>query len=306
VELLVVIAIIAVLVALLLPAIQKVREAANRTTCQNKLRQLAIACHNFYEINGHFPAGGLTTATGCQLVGAEATAGRASWTVQLLPYIEETVKYQSYNLNAGFTTLNWTTGAPNWPQQFGRNQKYECPSDPRNGRVPSNINYHACQGGGVTADQACTAGADSTRKFFHNGIFYANSKTSVADVTDGTSTTILIGETRYTMTREDRRKLAADEAWQGWDSAIRSHPESGTGNFSGPMNLCATHLALNSGPKNVTGFGIMTTTFGSYHIGGANFAFADGSVVFLTDNIDLATYRSMGQRADGMIIGGIP
>jgi prepilin-type N-terminal cleavage/methylation domain-containing protein/prepilin-type processing-associated H-X9-DG protein len=302
IELLVVIAIIATLIGLLLPAVQKVREAANRSACQNKLKQLALACHNYYEANGTFPTGGITTATGCPLVGDETNSSRASWTVLILPYIEEQARYESYNLNGSFAPLKWSPSA-NLAKQFTRNPKFECPSDLRNFRNPSGIDYFACQGGGATpsgpTNWYCYANTDSTRRFFLNGIFYPNSKITTADVSDGTSNTILIGETRYAYLREERRKVATDDAWQGWDSALRAYLN---GDYSVPMNLCATNNPINSAAAS--NLGVMTSTFGSYHVGGANFAFADGSVTFLTNSIDLATYRSLGQRADGVVTTG--
>jgi prepilin-type N-terminal cleavage/methylation domain-containing protein/prepilin-type processing-associated H-X9-DG protein len=302
IELLVVIAIIGVLIALLLPAVQKVREGANRSRCQNNLRQLALALHNYHGQNEQFPPGGHTTATGCNLVGNEDTSSRAGWTVLILPFLEDDDRYRTYNLNASFAPLAWSTSSVNRPQQFTRNPRFECPSDPRNGSQ-SNNNYFACQGGGVTP--ACTATDPFAlqRMFFYNGIFHANSKTRIMDIRDGSSLTILIGESRYAMTQSNRVMLPPpqNDAYQGWDSPLRGY--SGAA-FSIPLNLCATRNPINSG--GAAAFDTMTSTFGSYHIGGAHFAFADGSIHFLTEGIDLAAYRSLGQIADGAPMGSVP
>lgn len=113
IELLVVIAIIAILVSLLLPAIQKVREAANRTTCSNKLKQLALACHNYESVNGHLPTGAavhgyVNSSTIIPLTGVAATMplydtvmNGPGWTVSILPYLEQSALYSTFNISRG-------------------------------------------------------------------------------------------------------------------------------------------------------------------------------------------------------------
>jgi prepilin-type N-terminal cleavage/methylation domain-containing protein/prepilin-type processing-associated H-X9-DG protein len=302
IELLVVIAIIAILIGLLVPAVQKVRDAAARATCQNNLKQLALALHNYHDANRRFPPGGITSGTGCNLVGNENTSSRAPWTVLILPYIEEDNQFRIYNQNAAFAPLAWTpaSAAPNRQVQFSRNVKFECPSDPRN-NGQSNNNYFGCQGGGVTPECTALDPGALQRMFFRNGVFFANSRTRITDIRDGSSNTLLIGETKYAMTKNDRHRSIVDDAWQGWDSAIRAY---GGATFSIPMNLCATRNPINSGAA--AAFDTMTSTFGSYHTSGANFAFGDGSIRFLTQDIDLALYRSLGPIADGGPLGGVP
>src|SRR5262245_55451327 len=111
IELLVVIAIIAILIGLLVPAVQKVREAADRAACQNNLKQLALALHNYHGDYRRFPPGGITNGTGCNLVGNENTGSRAPWTVLILPYIEEGNQHRIYDLNASFAPLARSTSS---------------------------------------------------------------------------------------------------------------------------------------------------------------------------------------------------
>ena len=297
IELLVVIAIIAILIAMLVPAVQKVREAAARTQCQNNIKQLALAMHSYHEAYKKFPPGGVTSATGCNLVGTEDSSSGPPWTVLILTYIEGSDQYNAYNLKGSFAPLAWSTGSNNFSKQFTRNIRYECPSDIR-GRGQSLICYFACQGGGVTPDCAATDASATQRMFFYNGVFFANSAVKIREILDGTSQTILIGESKYAMTKEDRLKTASDNAYQGWDSAIRGYAG---GSFSTPLNLCATRNPINAGSQ--AAFDTMTSTFGSYHANGANFALADGSVQFLTQDIDINIYRTLGSRNDGAPTG---
>jgi prepilin-type N-terminal cleavage/methylation domain-containing protein len=318
IELLVVIAIIGTLIALLLPAVQKVREAAQRSTCQNKLRQLAIACHAYHDALGSIPPAADTTATGCKLVGPAESSTRAPWTVLILPYIEEDARYQTYDLSptGWFAPMFQNNSSTNFAKQFGRNPKYECPSDPRNGRVPSNNNYFACQGGGAAtptdpalSPPGCTANMSIGRMFFQNGMFYANSRVRFADVSDGTTNTVMLGESKYLFTKADADRVfpapsGNNTTWQSWDSPLRAYP---MGDFSIAINVSATARQMNSFTSlTAQFFEPQTSTFGSYHIGGANFALGDASVRFLTNNIDLVLYRSLGAVADGLPIGGVP
>jgi prepilin-type N-terminal cleavage/methylation domain-containing protein len=300
VELLVVIAIMAVLIGLLLPAVQVARETANRAKCQNNLKQLALALHHYHDIAATFPPGGITTATGCLLNGNPSTDARAGWTVLVSPFLEGVNRYATYNQNASFAPMGWDTTAANYTKQFSRNLQFECPSDPRN-TGQSNNNYFGCQGGGATP--ACIS--INQRMFFMNGVFFANSHTRMADLTDGSTNTLLLGESRYLMTKQDRHSYIADDAWQGWDSPLRPWPAGTT--YAIPQNLCAARNPINSGtggPPNY--FDYMTSTFGSYHRGGASFALADGSVQFLNESIDLTLFRSLGAIADGQPAGDVP
>src|SRR6478735_2694308 len=139
IELLVVIAIIAILIALLVPAVQKVREAAARTQCSNNLKQIALATHSYYDSYTKFPPAyqfdRLSTSDPCNQ--PDVTA-RMSWALMILPYIEESTRYQQLNPTAEFFSLRFDRGEPNKPTQTARNPKFECPSDPNSNATNAN------------------------------------------------------------------------------------------------------------------------------------------------------------------------
>jgi hypothetical protein len=197
------------------------------------------------------------------------------------------------------------SGGGNAPRQFKKNDNFLCPSHTANAASPfGNTNYYGCQGGGPDPAtprlQACQGTAG--RPFFHNGIFHSNSKYDIAHLRDGASNVVLIGETRYSPYMDARGQNNFGNAGVGWDSALRYYPKS-IGGFGMPLGLCATNAGINSSSHDSTKTWpahVALTTFGSQHPGGAGFAMADGSTCFLSESIDLALYRTLGQRASRM------
>jgi prepilin-type N-terminal cleavage/methylation domain-containing protein/prepilin-type processing-associated H-X9-DG protein len=273
VELLVVIAIIGMLAGLLLPAVQAARESARRIQCTANLKQIGLALLRRLDAKGSFPAGYL--ATGAYVDGATDTSPGWGWAAQILPYIEEENLY----LTIGF----------NVPIEHAQNaaaiqtivHPYLCPSDlspdgtlsafpvpdgfgsPVATAAPSS--YSACVGG----DESGTS--DSVGL----GIFYRNSHTRMAEITDGTSHTILVGEHAWANTQG---------IWAGAISGavcLRGplNPCPGSGAASYPAaTLVQSHSHLNNTNTDTDG-GL--DDFSSMHPGGSNFLFADGSVHFL-------------------------
>jgi prepilin-type N-terminal cleavage/methylation domain-containing protein/prepilin-type processing-associated H-X9-DG protein len=302
IELLVVIAIIAILIGLLLPAVQKVREAAARTQCTNNLKQIGLAMHNYHNTNQSFPSG--YQATVAYSGGRTDTTPGWGWAAFILPYLEQNALYQQLNLGSPVQNSSAITTMV---------KVYLCPSDltpsaafsvpdaftnPIVQAAPSS--YAACIGG----DESDT---DAETGF---GIFYRNSQTRITDITDGTSDTILVGE----------------RAWGNvngiWAGAINNGvclrgqqnpcPGSGAGSYPAPT-LVQAHSHLNNTTTDSDG-GL--DDFSSRHIGGSNFVFADGSVRFLrsipSDNPvgsplgqytpDSLIFQAMGTRANGEIV----
>lgn len=291
VELLVVIAIIGVLIGLLLPAVQAAREAARRSSCSNKIRQLATALLTYESSQTQFPPGGTTTVTGhCGLDGNTNSDARAPWTVLILPAMEGQAQYDRYDLNVAFAPMKGQTGG-NRSQQFQPNADFKCPSDPNSAGDKHTSNYFGCQGGGTS--HACAYG---DRYVYSNGILHPNSKTKMKDITDGTTNVFLVGESKYGLHQD----ASPTNNSQSWDSGLRVYAAC----CQIPLGLCAARDGLNSSkhdPSQSHQYGILTRVFGSTHPGGGHFAMADASVTFLNDSIDLAVYRLLGQRASGAV-----
>jgi prepilin-type N-terminal cleavage/methylation domain-containing protein/prepilin-type processing-associated H-X9-DG protein len=306
VELLATIAIIGLLVGLLLPAVQSARESARRSTCLNKIKQLGLACLQYNTQNGSFPPGGvvrldatLTDTQKCQLTGSSAMVGGPPWAVLILPFMDGQSRYDSYDIDGAFARSFGEVGAviPNSTKQFKFNTDFVCSSDPNTASSRhGGTNYFACQGGGPDPStpslRACVA---SGRYFFHNGIFFANSKITAGHVLDGMSNVILIGETRYAPL------IALDPSPPGigWDSSLRWYKNNGESAM--PLGLCATNNGINSERLDPRDPGYwysnyIVGTFGSRHPGGASFTMADGSTHFVSESISLDLYRRLGQR----------
>jgi len=351
IELLVVIAIIAVLIGLLLPAVQKVREAAARAKCSNNLKQLALALHNYHDSFQMFPPGvslppGVNkTAGGCfygnaggaNNGGGNAPFSGAPWTVRALPYVEQQALSNmavNQDYRNGFPFSATETTAANWKLTFqDAPSVFRCPSvvdgippwvDQRTLAFPAadapftwdqmfpKLNhYFGCQGGGsppgtaTTSNQDCCCGGSAVSGVclasFKNGILTVDSQNTMSSIADGTSNTILLGESFY-FTQEPNRT---------WAQGFRT--KNASNNF--PVNLAATAQPINGAeayfkanqPMSGASLNlhniILTQFFGSYHTGGAQFAMADGSVHFLTQNINMTVYRYMGTMADGQPVG---
>lgn len=278
IELLVVIAIIAVLIALLLPAVQQAREAARRSACQNNLKQLGLALHNYHDVHKVFPPGQLR---GRNPVTAIEHGNGASWGTMILPYMDQGPLYNSLNFSIGlFEGTNKTV-----IQGISGLEVVICPSDAERPRTRSihgtaDVNYMlsipATSYFGSTG--AFNNWSDSTNARLAGGFFTTDPAipTSVASITDGTSNTISVGEQTY--------KVWTGGSWLGVQQATQT-PATGTD------TACCQDWFLHMGlykisNEFITGMTNTSWRFGSNHTGGAQFLFADGSVHFISENID--------------------
>ena len=298
IELLVVIAIIAVLIGLLLPAVQKVREAAARMACQNNLKQIGLGLHNYHDANKVLPPGFLATMPYSD--GATDTVLGWGWSAYILPFIEQDNLYRQ---------LNFSKPVQNSPSIQTMVKVYLCPSDVVPAAAFSVLDafgssiamaapscYAACCGG----DESDTAGPTGM------GILYRNSRTVLTDVTDGTSSTIMVGERSW----GNANGIWAGAVNNGVILRGKQNPCPGGGAGSYPASvLVQAHSHLNNATTDTDG-GL--DDFSSRHTGGSNFVFADGSVRFLRsvsgDNSDGSYTRdgvilqSMGTRANGEVV----
>ena len=260
IELLVVIAIIAVLIGLLLPAVQKVRAAAARSQCANNLKQIGLGCHNYYDNHKRLPPGWVVTPE------IQPQPGWP-WTVLILPYIEQEQLYKTLNPD-----LTLPDGPPNPPpaELQAPLPVYRCPADPGADTSP----FYDLYG---TSNYVCNRALFGPDLSDHHP---ANLRLS--DITDGASYTLMVGE------RDGYRTFAAD-----WVAALPKGTNDSTGSFEGRPGR-----GMNS-PYNVNGpfppanaddvFNYpQRLEFSSMHDGNVvGFVFADGSVHFLSDTIDV-------------------
>jgi prepilin-type N-terminal cleavage/methylation domain-containing protein/prepilin-type processing-associated H-X9-DG protein len=321
IELLVVIAIIAVLISLLLPAIQKVREAANRVTCQNNLKQIALATMNYHGTAGTFPPGVY------QLPFAAAPKFRGvTLFVCLLPYIEQDNLYQGWDM---VDPLNNTNGADK-SKTATVLKGLICPSDV----IPQNpINSGSNRWYGLTS----YGGNGGTRSYdpqfaTNDGIFFvigpgsqtapSGSPVRIADVSDGLSNTVLFGERSHVDPNNDSfagnitaptGQFINPMGLNGWWASSGGRLASGDVTLSAfaPINfkVPAPYAQRASMVPPVSDFNTYSyyydrrlCAFGSLHTGGANFALGDGSVHFLADSLPPAMLQALCVRNDGTVV----
>jgi len=310
VELLVVIAIIGILIALLLPAVQAAREAARRMTCTNKLKQFGVAMHNYHDTFLSFPSGvAVDGGAKCPAQSGPAAGARATWSVAILPFMEQKPMYDKFIQTEQFTMNYEHQGsATNHSWQTKENPAFWCPSDPY--AKDSATDYMVCAGGGpplssagqITND-ACTSTSNVAFVLYYNGVFYVNSGTRMRDITDGTSNCYLVGETKFMHGRDCPRPQKAgcwgcgvylQSSWRYYVNLTAAVD---------PINQPAGGYTQGQQPCDEANEG---RTFGSMHPGGCNMLTADGSVHFMMQTLDIAIHRALGSMADGNAIGRLP
>ena len=328
IELLVVIAIIAILIALLLPAVQQAREAARRTQCRNHLKQFGLALHNYHDANNGFPIGG---------TGTSGTLPRSGWQVLVLPYMDQAPLYNQLHFDGPLPTAEYGGVAgsitrivlPDGDEAGEKQVPYAmCPSDPwprqvsgststsfkttanwaqstytgSIGSQPTPSSRGACNPFNVFAQNfpGCptsqTNYARSTNPRCVSGMFsYYGVFLKVRDVTDGTSNTIFVGEVRPDCHSH------ATYGW--WFSNAMGNAHAST---VAPMNeftTCDNSTQISNPACTAKNNYNYSWGFKSHHPGGVHFLLVDGSVRFLSENLDHTTYQRLGGRADGQPVG---
>jgi prepilin-type processing-associated H-X9-DG protein len=307
-----VIAIIAVLIGLLLPAVQKVREAANRASCINNLKQIGLALHNYHDNVGMLPPAHSFdphwfTGRGVNVPpNFDTDKWYISWMARILPYIEEG------SLHSWIKPGDWAWWHPAGPGPYINSQfvrSYRCPSDP----LPKTIGF-------VPPDQpqrpvtvALTSylAVNGTDQFRFDGCIYINSRVRLlSDIPDGTSNTILVGE-----------RPPGWGGYGGWwfaDSGLRPWFGAGGNNLGSNERVAVQGVSTPNGPQSHYRHGELyqggndlddphAFHFWSFHPGGANFLFADGSVRFQPYSIYSPTndlLNKMATRNGGEVING--
>ena len=311
IELLVVIAIIAVLIALLLPAVQQAREAARRSQCKNNLKQLGLALHNYAETHGCFPAGCLFAAK--NPIEAGGSSNRATWLAYLLPFVDQAAAYQKLNFKTDFNSSNLDSWDPNRVRSVNV-PVFRCPSDPGNpispeqpsfaptSYVASIGNSNRIHGGGGVALPGING--DWSKTVYNNrserGVFASNSSCKLRDITDGASNTMaasecLIGGVMNTASGDVNPCSPAtprtDRGFSWLLGQTSTWPYCTIKTPNAPIEDC-DHYSV-----------YVNATARSQHVGGVQALLADGSVRFITENINLTTWRNLGDRGDGNPLG---
>jgi prepilin-type N-terminal cleavage/methylation domain-containing protein/prepilin-type processing-associated H-X9-DG protein len=288
IELLVVIAIIGILIGLLLPAVQKVRSAAARAQCQNNLKQIGLACHNYHDANQVLPPGHVATAA------YPDTSPGWGWGTFLLPYLEQDNLYRQINL---------TQPMQGQPAIQSIVKVFICPADapPASAFAVTSATFDPVVLA-APSSYAATVGDDSSEAdaLTGNGIFYRNSRTRLTDITDGTSQTVMIG---------DRAWADSQGIWAGAPSGgiLRAGPRN-------PWSFATASAAVLVQAHN-NWINIRTDAdgglddFSSYHTNGVNLVFADGSVHFIrsitSDGPEHLAFWALGTRAGGEVVQGL-
>ncbi|MGE0760959.1 MAG: DUF1559 domain-containing protein [Pirellulaceae bacterium] len=297
VELLVVIAIIGILVALLLPAVQAAREAARRMQCSNNLKQIALGMQNYLDTYKTFPAGRM----GCDGSGPNDCTGGPSHIrsgtsgfVPLLPFVEAKNLYDGFNFdNASlWPTAGGTTWLTNYPGTRSgiqvRPPVYVCPSDISQPFIANNptTGVNAATGSYVLSAGDQGGGIGANVKYTNTGMFLYPRGVMISEVTDGTSSTFLAGE------------------------ALENHLTATGGNIW-TVGSRVTHCLRNTfnplNQKPGTGAGLVSGAngaFGSKHPGGAQFAFVDGHVSFISQTVDFTNYKRLSTREGNIGVEG--
>ena len=309
IELLVVIAIIAVLIALLLPAVQQAREAARRTQCKNNLKQLGLALHNYHDTYNLFPG-----ASYCGVSGTSSIAHCHTWIEMLFPYFDQSAIYNQLNFNVA----NHQDVNPALLNNF-KASGLVCPSDPDGGVYPNSressytpgtgnslganyvpsagpIDMNVCPIPAQTPNINCLSTGGARQGVAAPGLFnggYVSYR--IADCTDGTTNTFLVGETL--------------PLYSSFHMYFASHMHIGTTNP--PPNYFKTY-----GPCNTTTYTkdqLRTARqdtcyahmggFMSQHVGGLQMCMGDGSVRFISENVNYNTWVNLGNKSDGFALG---
>ncbi len=308
IELLVVIAIIAILIALLLPAVQQAREAARMTQCRNNLKQLGLAFHNYHDTYNVFMPGTLTLT-------APYVTYPMGWPVRIFPFIDQQTRFNAINaLNNDYIVNRspYRSNDQNSSLFTTPIDVFVCPSSSLGGRTSElstdgnfpyrnqqgSLHYRAVAGSDSSGYQNGT-GATPNPDWTTSGIIYPESRVKIASVTDGTSNTLLVGET----SNSDGWTATQKNGFGGLTPWVWGFFRYGGPPATGWLMIDHKMVVYPIGYRG-TFLNHSSTPFRSHHGGGgANFLLCDGSVRHLSANLDLGTLKALATRSNGEVVG---
>jgi prepilin-type N-terminal cleavage/methylation domain-containing protein/prepilin-type processing-associated H-X9-DG protein len=290
VELLVVIAIIGILIGLLLPAVQSARESGLRTQCANQIRQIGLALQNYHDVKGSFPAGYTSNFNSA----GDDTGPGWGWAAAILPFMESQYPFNVIQFNQNIES------AANSSVRVLPIKSYLCPSD----HLLPTWTASTADSSGNAGSPICDVASASYVGVFGTGepgvdgegIFFRNSKVKIADITDGTSHTTMVGERSFQW---------CPSTWVG--SVTNASMILPPGSAARAGEWAAAGFVLGHTSEGIGGpgsTGAEVNGFASRHFGGANFTFADAHVDFLATSMDHQIYMALSTRAGGEIVGG--
>ena len=299
IELLVVIAIIAVLIGLLLPAVQKVREAANRSRCSNNLKQIGLGLHNYHDVYKKFPSGYLYNGNSIW----SPDSNESTWITHLLPFIEQDGLYRKADFAAPFGIEG-----PNSPVMKAFITLFKCPSDLEVKIVGGAWGLNWARGNYVANDGIGPMLSLKSNPYAPNrsvavpGVFMINSKTSITDITDGTSQTALVSEVIK----------SPGEDWRG----VMHYPEGPLYQHNNTPNSPVPDQFRNQFCLSIPEAPCIGTysswdtrkvilSARSRHPGGVNLLLADGSVRFISNSVDLTIWQALCTPRGGEVVGDL-
>ncbi|SRR5581483_7930880 len=295
IELLVVIAVIAILIGLLMPAVQKVREAAARAKCSNNLKQLIIGLHNHHSAYGRFPPGFNTPKPWIDKY-PDYFNGAWAWSSLVLPFVEqealyrqmlvsETTMFGGQNAPGGSVQSVMPTDVPGKLSQT-RLSVFRCPADTGPDINPIRNQHGMSNYRGVAGPYTYPY---ISKNMDFGGVFWQNSQIRITDITDGSSNTLCVGECKY-----DEREGKTACIWAGMEGWVYPGASSGTVRISDVMWYVDNAAAQVNGTAS--------QAFSSRHPNGAMFGFCDGSVRFFRNGSNPNTIRFLAGRNDGVVV----